>query len=238
MRRLKQLELNYPSGRGGSRPGAGRPRGKRPRVMHRSRERIPGHCPVHVTVRVRRGMPGLRNGRFVRAFRRGLAACSARPGFRVIHYSIQRDHLHFLIEARGKRALAAGMKSLGARIGRIANRTFGRSGAVLDGRYHHRVLRTPREVRHALAYVLLNARHHWAERHGAPPPAHFDKASSAGWFTGWRGRGPPAPRHPREVADPGTWLLRKGWRRHRLIDPTEMPGGHKRPRASSRARPE
>ena len=29
----------------------------------------------------------------------------------------------------------------------------------MGGRYHHRLLRTPREVRHALAYVLLNARH-------------------------------------------------------------------------------
>ena len=55
-----------------------------------------------------------------------------------------------------------------------AQRAFGLSGPVLHGRYHLRILRTPREVRRALAYVLLNARKHWYERHGASPPERLD----------------------------------------------------------------
>jgi hypothetical protein len=42
------------------------------------------------------------------------------------------------------------------------NRVFGRRGSVLADRFHLHVLRTPREVRHALSYVLMNARRHLA----------------------------------------------------------------------------
>jgi REP element-mobilizing transposase RayT len=226
-RKPQQAEMPLlPSGRGGWRPGAGRKARPGARVLHRLRGDVPPHCPVHVTVRLRRGIPSLRQGRFVRAFRRSLGECSVRSGFRVVHYSIQRNHLHFIVEAAGQVALGRGMKSLSARIGRCVNRVFGRAGRVLDGRYHHRVLATPREVRHALAYVLLNARHHYQERYGRPPPeVALDRASSAVWFDGWkrplpRGRSTAA----KETAMPRTWLLSAGWRRHRLIDPGEVPG--------------
>jgi REP element-mobilizing transposase RayT len=183
-------------------------------------------------VRIRRGIPSLRGGRFVRAFKRSLSACCIRPGFRVVHYSIQHNHLHLLIEAQGKGALGRGMKSLSARIGRCVNRVFERAGPVLDGRYHHRVLKTPREVRRALAYVLLNFRHHFYQRHRKPPPrVRLDPASSAAWFNGWKPPHPPpsSPAStpsspPQEIASPRTWLLRKGWRRHHLLDPAEVPG--------------
>ena len=75
-----------------------------------------------------------------------------------------------------------------ARLARAANRVFGRSGPVLDGRYHARVLRTPSEVRNALAYVLLNVRKHFRQRRGIAPPVQMDEASSGRWFDGWRGR--------------------------------------------------
>jgi REP element-mobilizing transposase RayT len=219
-----------PAGRGGWRPGAGRKARPGARVLHRRREQIPGHCPVHVTLRLQRGLPNLRQQRFVGAFKQSLNQCSERPGFRVVHYSIQRNHLHFLIEAQGKLALACGMKSLSARVARCVNRVFARGGSVLDGRYHHRLLRTPKQVRNALAYVLLNARHHYFERYRKPPPeVRLDPASSARWFDGWKHAAldtrPPraSATAEREVANARTWLLTTGWRRHRRIDPAEVP---------------
>ena len=188
---------------------------------------------MHVTVRVRQGIPSLRSRRLVRELQRSLAAGCERGEFRVTHYSLQRDHAHLIVEASGKEALARGMKSVAARLARAVNRVFGRSGAVLDGRFHHHVLRTPREVRNALAYVLLNARRHFAKRHGGRrPPVVLDAASSARWFDGWQPRwrerlGPPetpAGADVREVAPAHTWLLRVGWRRYGLVDPSEVPG--------------
>ncbi len=125
--------------------------------MHREREKIPGNCPVHVTFRVRKDVPGLRTKRLVREFRRSLAKACERGRFRVV---LQRNHVHLLVEAQGKDELASGMKSVAARFARAVNRVFSRSGPVLEGRFHHHVLRGPREVRNALAYVLLNVRKH------------------------------------------------------------------------------
>jgi len=198
-------------------------------VWHRERERIPGWCPVHVTLRVRRDVLSLRTVALVREFQRSLAEASERGSFRVAHYSLQGDHAHLIVEAHGKEALAAGMKSIGARLARAANRVFGRSGPVLDGRYHHRLLRTPREVRRALVYVLTNARRHLRKagrKVGAAAPL-LDPASSARWFDGWRPMAAsrlPETAAAREVARPRTWLLRTGWRRHGLVDPAEVPG--------------
>jgi REP element-mobilizing transposase RayT len=197
--------------------------------MHRQRAAVPGECPVHVTLRLRANLPSLREGSFVREWRRSLAEAAERGHFRVNHYSLQGDHAHLIVEARGKHALACGMKSIAARLARALNRVAGRSGPVLDGRYHHRSLRTPREVRRALAYVLLNARRHLAKRRHAARAAGgvLDPASSARWFDGWRPGVSPETQDAAapEVARPRTWMLRVGWRRHGLVDPAEVPGG-------------
>ena len=187
------------------------------------------HCPVHVTLRVRPGVPSLRGGALVYEWRRSLAEANERGDFRVAHYSLQGDHAHLIVEAHGKEALARGMMSIGARLARAVNRVGRRSGPVLDGRYHHRSLRSPREVRRALAYVLLNARRHLAKSRGVSrsATAHLDGASSARWFDGWRPEVAsrlPETKARREVARPRTWLLRLGWRRHGLVDPSEVPG--------------
>jgi len=178
---------------------------------------------------MRPDVPSLRGGALVHEWRRSLAEASERGSFRVTHYSLQGDHAHLIVEAHGKEALARGMMSIGARLARAMNRVGQRSGPVLDGRYHHRSLRSPREVRRALAYVLLNARRHLAKMRGVSrsAPAHLDGASSARWFDGWRpevaNRFPETGTAP-EVARPRTWLLRIGWRRHGLVDPSEVPG--------------
>jgi REP-associated tyrosine transposase len=181
---------------------------------------------VHVTLRVRPGLASLREGKLVHEWRRSLAEASERGSFRVAHYSLQGDHAHLIVEAQGKDALACGMKSIAARLARAVNRVSGRSGPVLNGRYHHRSLRSPREVRRALAYVLLNARRHLAKRR-TPSGVHLDGASSARWFDGWRPEvvdRSPETRTSCEVARPRTWLLRVGWRRHGLVSPAEVPG--------------
>jgi REP element-mobilizing transposase RayT len=182
-----------------------------------------------VTLRVRPGVPSLRGGALVHEWRRSLAEASERGSFRVTHCSLQGDHAHLIVEAHGKEARACGMKSIGTRLARAVNRVGRRSGPVLDGRYHHRSLRSPREVRRALAYVLLNARRHLAKRRGVSrsATAHLDGASSARWFDGWRPEVAsrlPETKAGREVARPRTWLLRIGWRRHGLVDPSEVPG--------------
>src|SRR5262245_27985258 len=224
-KRSTQIEMVF-RGHGGKRPGAGRkPMSARPPVHHVKRPKVPRGSPSHVTVRVRRDVPSLRCRRFIRAFTARLRRGCERGEFRVCHYSIQSDHVHLVVEAAGKEALGRGMKSVGIRLARTVNRVFERVGPALFGRYHLRLLRTPREVRHALAYVLLNARKHFRQRNGIVPPVVLDIASSGAWFDGWK-RSPPTtePKGARPVAPPRFWLLREGWRRRGLVDPAEVPG--------------
>ena len=178
---------------------------------------------------MRADVPSLRSKKVLRELRNSWRRACERGEFRIVHYSLQRNHAHLIVEAQGRQALSRGMKSAAARLARAVNRAHGRRGPVLDGRFHHRVLRTPREVRNGLAYVLLNIRKQWAERYrGARRPLRLEEASSGRWFDGWRG--PPAGGDPPnlgedpEVAPPRSWLLRVGWRRHGRIDPTEVPG--------------
>ena len=215
------------TGRGGPRRGAGRRRRPgAPSVHHVRRDCFPCDNPGHVTLRVRKEIPSLRNRRFIKDFRKTLRMACERGNFRVVHYSLLGNHAHLLVEADDKGALARGMKSVGARLARAVNRVFGRSGPVLDGRYHAVVLRSPLQVRRALRYVLLNARKHWFQRRGRRPlEVELDRASSARWFKGFKEELPADRTGPSEVSRPRTWLLSTGWRQtHGLIDPAYVPG--------------
>jgi len=218
---------------GGARPNSGPKPRPNSGIPHLSRQSVTNYNPCLVTLKARKDVPSLRSGRFVKVFESSLRSACRRWRFRVVHYSIQGNHVHILIEAGGRDALGNGMKSVGARFARAVNRVFRRSGPVLADRYHLRVLRTPREVRNALAYVLLNARRHLAKAgKRLSGVALVDPASSGRWFDGWRERIERA-KDPPAVAPAGTWLLSVGWRRRGLVSLVEVPGGRRARRRAS-----
>ncbi len=227
MRRLNQLalDLREPCGWGGRRPGAGRKPAPDARILHRSREGFGTKHPCHVTLKTRPEVPSLRSVRLVRELERSFAKARERGDFSLVHYAFQGNHAHFIVEAKDPEALGRGMKALGARLARAVNRCFRHEGPVLADRYHLRVLRTPKQVRNALAYVLLNARRHARK---ASRGLRCDPASSGRWFDGWRRRPEASPLQARlrspPVAAARSWLLRVGWRRYGLIDSLEVPG--------------
>jgi REP-associated tyrosine transposase len=215
---------------GGRRAGAGRKRSAKSGLPHLSRGQF-RRLPAHVTLRVRSDVPSLRTVPIVREIERTFARGCARPGFRLVHYSLQGNHAHLIVEATDRETLGHGMMAIGARLARAVNRVACRSGRVLADRYHMRLLPTPREVQGALRYVLLNARKHAAKARAAVAArVPLDPASSSRWFDGWR-RGtvaaddePPASRERPAVARARTWLLATAWRRHGLLDPAGVPG--------------
>lgn len=168
-----------------------------------------------------RDVGSLRRGDVFREVRRAILGGASRLGIRVIEYSAQRDHVHLIVEAAEGAALSRGLKGLSIRIARGINRRLGRTGRVMADRFHARSLGTPREVNNALAYVLGNARKHMAQRGRRLPSSWLDPFSSAPAFAGWQGRSAAAKR---ELPEPATWLLRIGWRRLGLLDPSAVPG--------------
>jgi putative transposase len=161
MARSKQLALQFRTW-GGARPGAGRPPRHRPsRVSHLARPRFPASFPLHVTLRMRHHVWSLRSRRCFDALERAFFAGGDRFGFRLVHYSVQGNHIHLLVEAAGKETLSRGMRGLGVRIARALNRVMRRRGSVLADHYHARILRTPTEVGRVRVYLRDNARKHY-----------------------------------------------------------------------------
>lgn len=217
MARALQLFLPVPPAWGGRRAGAGRKPtpGGRPGVPHRPRPPHTAAHPLHVTLRTGLAVRCLRSERVFPAVNRALAAAS-HGGFRILQFSVQDDHVHLIVEADDTQALRRGLRGLTIRVARGVNRALGRRGSVWQDRYHARALTTPRAVRHALVYVLMNLRKHRGREHG------LDPCSSAVYFDGWREPVQTAAT-PAPVVRPRTWLAAVGWRRSGLIGLDEQP---------------
>jgi REP element-mobilizing transposase RayT len=229
--REPQLQLDLrPKTWGGAREGAGRKAtGHCLDVPHRVRPELSKHHPVHVVLRTRKDVPRLRRGATMRAIERALRHVLGEHAFRVVHMSIQHNHLHLLVEADDKTALSHGMRSLAISAARAINRVLGRKGRVFAYRYNAKPITNPRQMRNALSYVLNNwRRHHEDMRSAAARQAHIDPYSTAIQFAGWKETprfAIPEGHEPLPSAAPQTWLLRVGWQRYGLISVYEVPGG-------------
>jgi REP element-mobilizing transposase RayT len=208
-------------------------------VAHRERPVHKGRHPVHVTLRARHGLPSFRQQLVHALVLRVLRDQRKRAygsTFQIVHFSIQSNHLHMVIEAddgprearsspesRTKNALRAGVSGFVIAFARRLNALLHRKGKVWDDRYHRRDLATPHEVKATLRYVLNNQRKHG---HVTIGQGSFDYYSSAQHFDGWS---EPlfayfAEPEPWTETRPRTWLLGVGWRRHGLISPADVPG--------------
>jgi len=191
---------------GGKRKGAGRkPKGERAGVSHGPRARITKNHPGLVTLRLRAGLPSLRESA-VLALVELARVKSVRADFRVVHFSIQMNHLHLVVEADDNLALSRGMRSFLACLVQRLNRMWRRKGKVFADRYHLHVVKEPREMRNGLVYVLNNARKHgcWT---GERPDPHSSGESFLGWLEpreSWeRGRNAQSSSRPKPRRRPG-----------------------------------
>jgi hypothetical protein len=179
-----------------------------------------------VTVRFTDAVRTLGTRRMHRVVERVLCHARDQRRFRVVHYEMEENHLHLIVEASSRAAMTRGMRVVNIRLGKQLNRALGRRrGQILADRYHEQPLLNPRQVRNALAYVLCNRRHHaWGDRGIRYARGWTDRFSSARFFDGWKGRPPPPPPGPDDpVAPARTLLLKRLWRRHGLIPTDHIP---------------
>jgi REP element-mobilizing transposase RayT len=224
---------------GGRRKGAGRPpKGERSSERHKKRpEHNPRH-PVHVTVRVIADVSSLRRRDMYAQLREATIVTAKREDFRIVHMSIQSNHIHLIVEAEHKAALSKGMQGFSISAARRVNSAITertgvrRTGKVIADRFHARSLTSPRAVRHALAYVLNNFRRHGEDRTDIARTWKVDPFSSGALFPDWKELEdspflwPLRPTYqPLIVFRPQTWLLAKGWQEYYpLISTREVPG--------------
>ncbi|MEZ4442662.1 MAG: transposase [Polyangiaceae bacterium] len=221
----RQLGLSARGRRGGYRHGAGRkriPRDQRGYVAHLERPKVTKATPVHVTLRCVAGLPSLRR-RPTQRLIEAIFAEENRKGFRLTHYSIQSNHLHLIAEGNDTTSLSRGIQRIASRIARTLNQRFARRGRLFRERFDGKVLTSPKQVRNALRYVLLNRQKHELEHRGRYL-TQLDPYSSAPHFDGWIPGHPRAPKRAPPptptIAQPRSWLLTTGWRRHGLLAPS------------------
>jgi putative transposase len=239
--------------RGGRRPNAGRkPNGAHAMASHLLRPEVNRRHPQHVTLRVASEVGWMRRLDTFAAVRKALRAVLGRQlDFRIVHVSVQNTHVHLLVEALDKKALANGMrafqisaaKHINAAVSRRRRMKQRRRGSVFVDRYHTEDLGSVRQVRNALAYVINNWRRH-AEDRGtfALFEGRLDPFASGLAFRGWREVIPdqqrwlPRDYEPPEVSAPCTWLLAQGWTRAPMISMFEVPGSRPIARSTKRSR--
>ena len=169
--------------------------------------------------------PRLRNRRMYEAIRKTLRHYLNRTGFRIVHISIQQNHLHLIVEADSALHLTRGMQSFAIRTARAINRAAKRTGKVFKFRYRAKQVRDYRYARNVLSYVLNNWRRH--KEHWRDDRPLIDEYSSAISFRGWSKNyrfAIPAGYLPLPVSPPRTHLMQSDWQRFGLIDPLEVPG--------------
>jgi REP element-mobilizing transposase RayT len=202
--------------------------------------------PVHVVLRVAPAVGSLRKREMFQALRRATIAVAMRElayddvkgAFRIVHISIQGTHVHLLVEADNKLALSRGMQSFQISAAKHINAAYSaklrlttrRHGSVFPDRFHQEIITTPRQARHALAYVLNNWRKHREDRSSRAKTWKVDPFSTGIQFDGWKERETAESRwlgrdgyQGLVVYLPHTWLLGEGWRKHGSISFYEVP---------------
>ena len=224
--------------RGGKRRGAGRPpKGARAGSPHKARPVLAARHPVHVTLRAIDAVGSLRRRVTYRAIREATLTTARRERVRIVQLSIQRNHVHLIVEADNKEALAAGMQGFQISAAKHLNAAISkgkpgprRRGSVFPDRYHAEIITSPSQARHALSYVMNNFRKHQEDRVSPMSTWTIDWFSSAATFPGWAEYGDqaflwrgPETYDPLIVYQPRTWLLREGWKKTGEISCRAVP---------------
>ena len=230
--RARQLELEVRAP-GTRAPGAGRPKkrwskGVKAPASHGKREPFVKGRALHVTLRTLPVARNLRRMDAYRAVRIGARVVLARSGFRLVHFSIQSNHIHLIVEAESRVELSNGVRAFSISVAKALNAKLRRQGRVFADRYHAKAITKPTQMRNALQYVLTNWLHHRPSHHEIME--EVDPYSSAADFLGWkelRGSGQferdgGFERVP--LATPRLWLTREGWKRGGELSVVTVPG--------------
>jgi REP element-mobilizing transposase RayT len=236
----RQLAL-FPK-RGGKRRGAGRPpKGPRAGSPHKQRPFLHARHPVHVTLRAIGAVGNLRRRCVYQAIREATLTTARREDFRICHLSIQHNHVHLIVEANDKQALASGMQGFQISAAKHLNAAISkgrpgprRRGSVFPDRYHAEIITSPTQARHAMNYVINNWRKHREDQTAPMSTWKVDWFSTGIMFPGWAEygdeaflwRGPPSY-DPLITYQPRTWLLREGWRKVGTISCREVPSSRR-----------
>ena len=138
---------------------AGRPAKVDRGIRHIKRERFNKPSALHLTIKVRENKADIQNKRILKALHHAIKRARLQR-LRVIHYTLEYNHAHLVVEANDNKVLHKGMQAFGISIAKAINKMKQVKGTVYKHRYHLRKLKTKMEVKNAIQCVFGNGIKH------------------------------------------------------------------------------
>lgn len=140
--------------------GAGRPALHDIGIRHLKRAQINRPMPLHLTIKLKKAY--MQNGQNVQnkhilkhAIKRARIM-----GLKIVHYSLEHDHVHLYTECESNVILTKAMKAFGVSLAKNINKYFSSKGQVYKTRFHLRILKSASEVKNVINYILKNGIKH------------------------------------------------------------------------------
>lgn len=142
-----------------NRKGAGRPAIQDRGIRHICRDVIKKTVNMHITIKLEKKKAGLKNKVTLQLLHKAIKKARM-SGLRILHYTLEFDHIHLMTEADCNASLSKGMQSFGITFSKGINKIKSQNGRVYKHRYHLRLLKSRQEVRNVIAYILGNGARH------------------------------------------------------------------------------
>jgi len=139
--------------------GAGRPARNDPGIRHTKRPHLKRPSSLHLTVKIKKNKAEIKNKSVLAILKRSILN-ARKQGLRVIHYSLEYDHVHLLIEADNNLILGKGMQAFGVTFSKAINRLKKLAGEVYKHRYHFRRISSCSELKNVMNYIFNNGLRH------------------------------------------------------------------------------
>ncbi|MGZ3787001.1 MAG: transposase [Bacteriovorax sp.] len=128
-------------------------------IRHTSRPFLKKPSSLHLTVKIKKNKAEMKNKSVFSLLKRAILN-ARRQGLKVIHYSLEYDHVHLLIEAENNHILGKGMQAFGGTFSKAINRMRKLKGGVYKHRYHFRKISSARELKNVMNYIFTNGLKH------------------------------------------------------------------------------
>lgn len=152
IRKNTQLSLTNPK-------RAGRPPKNDKGIRHIERPKFYRSRSLHLTIKVRENKADIQTKKILRKLQYAILRARLK-GLRVIHYALEYNHVHLLVESTTHETLHKGMQSLGITLAKGINKLKGKKGTVYKHRYHFRQISSRRDLKNVIQYILQNHKKH------------------------------------------------------------------------------
>ena len=138
---------------------AGRPAIHDPGIRHTKRFKLKKSSSLHLTIKVRDNKADIQNKRILKALHYAIKRARLKE-LKVIHYTLEYNHVHLLVESADNSVLHRGMQAFGITIAKAINKIKRTKGNVYKNRYHLRIINSPKQLKNVLHYIFCNGIKH------------------------------------------------------------------------------